>query len=273
MPQVIINADDFGFTDGVTSGIVRTMCEGVVTSTTAMACVPGADARLRRWALEVPGRIGAHLQLTTGRALSNPALIPTLCGRDGNFPTSKTSLNSARTEEIVLEWDEQFRFLRSAGIEPTHIDTHHHVHKQPHVFAAFCEIARRFDVPARALTPSMREELRRANISCPDFMSVAFYGDGLTSDRLLALLERAIEAPEPPAVIEVMCHPGVPCEELGLLSRYVQEREVEMEALCFPGLGKQLEECGFELVSYTTLRGSSPVVALPAQTIHHFETG
>ncbi|MHB1936085.1 MAG: ChbG/HpnK family deacetylase [Acidobacteriaceae bacterium] len=253
MPQVIINADDFGFTDGVTSGIVRTMCEGVVTSTTAMACASGAAARLRRWAPEIPGRIGAHLQLTTGRALSNPALIPTLCGRDGNFPTSKTSLNSARTGEIVLEWDEQFQFLRRAGIEPTHIDTHHHVHKYPHVFEAFCEIARRFDVPARALTRSMSEELRHAHISCPDYTSIEFYGDGLTSDRLLALLERAIEAPDPPAVIEVMCHPGVPCEELSHLSNYVQGRRVEMEALCFPGLAKRLAERGFELVSYATL--------------------
>jgi hypothetical protein len=273
LPQVIINADDFGFTNGVTSGIVRTMCEGVVTSTTAMACVAGADARLRRWAPTVPGCIGAHLQLTTGRALSDPALIPTLCGLDGKFPSSKTNLSCARTEEIVLEWDEQFRFLRGLGIEPTHIDTHHHVHKLPHVFEAFCEIARRFQVPARALTRSMREELRRANIPCPDSMSVEFYGGGLTSDRLLALLEQAIEAPDPPAVIEIMCHPGVPCEELSHLSKYVQEREAEMEALCFPGLAKRLGERGFELVSYTTLRGLSPAAALPVLPFRHANKG
>lgn len=254
MPQLIVNADDFGLTDGVTRGIALAIRQGVVTSTTAMACVAGAAARLKRWAPVLPGRIGAHLQLTTGHALTDPARIPTLCEPDGNFPTSRKSLASASTAEIVVEWDEQFRFLRAAGIEPTHIDTHHHVHKYPNVFEAFCEIASRFHVPARALTPSMREEFLRANIACPDVLIVEFYGEGLTPGDLLALLEQATSRP---AVIEVMCHPGILCEDLEHLSKYVQEREMEMDALCSPGLRKQLEERGFELVAYPALTASS----------------
>ena len=254
MPQLIINADDFGFTDGVTHGIVRAIREGIVTSTTAMACVPGAATRLRRWAPLIPGRIGAHLQLTTGHALTDPAQIPTLCGPDGRFPLSKKDLQRASTAEIIVEWDRQFRFLCAAGIEPTHIDTHHHVHQYPHVFAAFCEIARRFHVPARALTPTMHEELRRAGIPSPKLLIVGFYGDGLSSDQLLGLLARPVEASGRTMVIELMCHPGVFCEDLARQSKYLQQREMEMEALCFPGLRKQLEDRGFELVAYPKLR-------------------
>lgn len=257
MPQLIINADDFGFTDGVTEGIIRSIHEGVVTSTTAMACVAGATRRLAHSASALPGRIGAHLQLTTGHALSEPSMVPTLCGPDGMFPVSKKSLNQASTREIVIEWEAQFRFLCDAGIEPTHIDTHHHVHKYPNVFKAFCEIAQRFSAPARALTPAMCEELRHANVPCPDAMIVDFYGDGMTAAWLVDLIDRAMEAPNPPETIEVMCHPGTPCEELNHLSKYVHERGVELDALCSPGLRERLEDRGFSLVAYTGLTAST----------------
>lgn len=256
MPQLIINADDFGFTDGVTEGIIRSIHEGVVTSTTAMACVAGAAMRLARSAPALPGRIGAHLQLTTGRALSDPSLVPTLCDVDGVFPVSKKSISQANTQEIVIEWEAQFLFLRDVGIEPTHIDTHHHVHKYPNVLKAFCEIAKLFNVPARALTPTMREELRQVNILCPDAMIVDFYGDGMTGPLLLELIDRVMDSPIPPKTIEVMCHPSAYCEDLSLLSKYVQERVVELEVLCSPGLRGQLEDRGCSLIAYPGLTTS-----------------
>ncbi len=257
MPQLIINADDFGFTDGVTEGIIRSIHEGVVTSTTAMACVAGAAKRLARSANALPGCIGAHLQLTTGHALSDPWTIPTLCEADGAFPISKKALNQARTKEIVMEWEAQFRFLCDAGIEPTHIDTHHHVHKYPNVFEAYCEIARRFNVPARALTPAMREDLRRANIDCPDVMIVEFYGDGMTAPWLLELIDQAMDSTIPPETIEVMCHPSMQCEELNHLSKYVHERITELGVLCAAGLRERLAEHGFSLVAYPRLARST----------------
>ncbi len=256
MPAVIVNADDFGLTEGVTEGIVQAIACGVVTSTTAMACVPGAAERIARWARWVPGRAGAHLQLTSGRPLTDPALTPTLRGADGAFPASKKDLTSARTEEIVLEWDAQFRFLRAAGIEPSHIDTHHHVHKFPNVFAAYCAIARRFDVPARALDAAMRDELRRQGIPCPDRMVLDYYEGDLSAQRLIALLEEASAAADSSTTIEVMCHPGVPCGDLPRLSKYVADRERELETFCRPGFAADLRGRGFMPATYSTLHSS-----------------
>lgn len=256
MPQLIINADDFGFTDGVTRGIVKAIREGVVTSTTAMVCVPGACARLETWSPVLPSRIGAHLQLTTGHALTDPSQIPTLCGPDGKFPASKKALQNASTAEIIVEWEEQFRRLRFIGIEPTHIDTHHHVHQYPHVLEAFCEIARRFHVPARALTRSMGERLRSAGIRCADRFILDFYGDNMTAERLLELLDQAVESGDTPSVIEMMCHPGIACSDLADQSKYVHQRFLELKALRSPGLRKQLEARGFELIAYPRLVSS-----------------
>lgn len=262
MPSIILNADDFGLTDGVTRGIVRAVHAGAVTSTTAMACVPGCASRLKRWAPEIPGRVGAHLQLTSGLPLTDPAAAPTLRGADGAFPASKKDLFGARTEEIVLEWDAQFHFLRAAGIEPSHIDTHHHVHKFPNVFAAFCAIARRFGVPARALNETMRENLRREGIPCPDRIVLDYYEGDLSAERLMALLEEASAGAGPPATIEVMCHPGVPCDDLPRLSKYVDGRERELETFCRPGFADDLRRRGFVPVAYSTLRDSPLRAAL-----------
>ena len=262
MPSIIFNADDFGLTEGVTRGIVRAVCAGGVTSTTAMACVPGAKERLKRWAPCLPCSVGAHLQLTSGRPLTDPAAAPTIRGSDGAFPASKKDLATAGAEDIVREWDAQFRFLRAAGIEPSHIDTHHHVHKFPNVFEAFCAIARRFGVPARALDSDMREKLRREGIPCPDRIVLDYYGGDLSAQRLIALLEEACAVADPPSTIEVMCHPGVPCDNLSRLSKYVADRKRELETLCRPGFAGDLRRRGFTPAAYSTLYGSTVRPAL-----------
>ena len=41
--KLIVNADDFGLTDGVTKGILGAMNHGIVTSTTMMVNTPGTE--------------------------------------------------------------------------------------------------------------------------------------------------------------------------------------------------------------------------------------
>lgn len=259
MLQVIINADDFGLTDGVSRGIVRAIHEGVVTSTTAMACVPGAAERLRHWAPQIRQRIGAHLQLTTGRPLSHPSLIPTLCRPDGTFHLSKNSLIEASVSEILIEWQAQYQFLLDAGIQPTHLDTHHHVHKLSNVFQAFCEFAMRLDIPARAVTPSNRNSMQQANIRCPDQMLLGFYGDSLDTQSLLSVVDTST-APHG-SIVEIMCHPGYSCTALAALSKYTYQRDQELQILCSHALKEQFRTIGIILRSYDAL--SSSAFALP----------
>ncbi len=259
MLQVIINADDFGLTDGVTSGIVHAIQQGVVTSTTAMACVPGAADRLRRYAPQIPQRIGAHLQLTTGRPLSHPSLIPTLCAANGNFHESKSSLAKASIREILIEWHAQYQFLLNLGIQPTHIDTHHHVHKLPNVFEAFCEMTNRLSIPARAVTPAMRLSLQQACVPCPDQMILAFYGDALDIDTFLSLTKGPLQSVSESTVVEIMCHPGYSCASLLKLSKYTHQRDRELAILCSPQLSQQLSSHGITLSSYEVLHNIRPL--------------
>ena len=85
MKQLIVNADDFGLTLGVSKGIVDAHKEGIVSSTTLMAngAAFGTAVSISR---RTPGLgIGVHLNLTTGKPVSPARSIPTLVDRDGRL--------------------------------------------------------------------------------------------------------------------------------------------------------------------------------------------
>src|SRR5512135_1195324 len=68
--QLIINADDFGRTRGISEGIIRAHKEGIVTSATAMMNMPGVANDLSKAKTEAPTLgLGVHLTFTAGRPL------------------------------------------------------------------------------------------------------------------------------------------------------------------------------------------------------------
>ncbi len=251
--RLIINADDFGLTNGVSRGIVEAIHYGCVTDTTAMAAVPGAAGRLARWAPEIPGRIGAHLQLTSGRPVLDPALVPSLVGPDGCFPASKKLLARALPHEIEMEWQAQLLLLKGVGIDITHLDTHHQVHRFANVFEAFVSVARQYGVPARPIDDGMAGALRAAGIPCVGRTLLDWYGGDLSEARLLTILKGGAAGCNMPCTLELMCHPGYICGDLPMLSKYVDDREAELRVLARPGIKTRLEAAGFVSWSYAQL--------------------
>jgi predicted glycoside hydrolase/deacetylase ChbG (UPF0249 family) len=260
---VVINADDFGLTEGVCGGIVHAIEAGAVTSTTAMACVPGSIERLQHWAPRIAGHIGAHLQLTSGTPILPSHSVPSLVRNDGNFPARRKEIQNPKMEESLAEWQAQIESLLGAGIEPTHLDSHHHVHGLPAVFPAFCELARRYSLPARSLDADMTRKLRAAGVPCIDRTLTGWYGGELSAKTLVRLLQEGVrEYPEAES-FEVTCHPGFADDSLPSLSGYVSEREVELAVLCDADLGRELAEGGFRLSRFRS-GSKAPPLALGA---------
>jgi predicted glycoside hydrolase/deacetylase ChbG (UPF0249 family) len=247
MLPVIINADDFGLTDGVCAGIVRAIEVGGVTSTTAMVCVPGASERLKRWAPGIAGQIGAHLQLTSGTPILSPERVPSLVWQDGRFPTRRKEIQSPRCEEIHDEWRAQIESLLRLGVEPTHLDSHHHVHGLPAVFPVFCDLAKEYSLSARSLDADMTRKLRAAGVSCIDMTLTGWYGGELSVKSLVGIVQEGLREYPSAGNFEVMCHPGFSDHSLPLLSRYVSEREMELAVLCEAKLQGELALAGFSL--------------------------
>lgn len=122
MPRLIVNADDLGYSEAVSRGIVEAHERGIVTSTSLMVDRPAAAH-----AVELAGgtklSIGLHAELDdVPRSRCEPELERQL----------------ARFEELV-------------GRRPTHLDSHHHAHRAPAVAEVVVEFAQRERLPLRDL--------------------------------------------------------------------------------------------------------------------------
>jgi predicted glycoside hydrolase/deacetylase ChbG (UPF0249 family) len=247
MRYLVVNADDFGLTDGVCAGILEGMRAGIVSSTSVMTCVTGAPARLRRYAPMLNGRAGVHLQLTQGVARLPADEIPSIVDASGVFPCRRGMRPFADPREIEREWIAQVECALDAGIRPTHIDTHQHVHKDPPAFEGYCRIARRFAIPARSNSPAMSRSLRDAGVDCPDGFECSWTGGEASAAGLLHAVRRLTAVLEEDDILEVMCHPGCVDEELRSLSTLAESRARELAALTEPGLPETLSALGIEI--------------------------
>lgn len=163
MPRwLIVNADDFNLTEGVTRGILEAHRSGIVTSTTVMVNLPGLEmSRVLSQAHPRLG-LGLHLNLTFGPPVLPPGKVRSLVDDAGRFVRDHGRLREAGDpSEIRQELAAQVeRFRAIFGHSPSHLDTHHHIHRHPPVLEAVLDLAVGLGVPVRAFTPEMAARIR-----------------------------------------------------------------------------------------------------------------
>jgi predicted glycoside hydrolase/deacetylase ChbG (UPF0249 family) len=257
--QLIVNADDFGQTPGVSRGIVRAHREGVVTSTSVLGnCddLPGAAALLA----EAPALgVGVHLALVGGRPVADPVRVPTLVAPGGAFRRRAHDFFASwmrghiDIHEIGVEFDAQIQRLLDAGLRPDHLDTHRHLGFVPAVGRAMEAAARKHGIagirsaverptlawltePVRGLEAGLLTGLgwltrRQLGARRHGPQSWGFVEAGrLDEVRILEILGRM-----GPGLHELICHPG-------------EEDEIDSE----PGESPHLR--AHELVALTSLK-------------------
>jgi len=267
--QLVVNADDFGFTPDVNRGIVDAHRRGILTATTLMANGWAFDDAVRL-AHETPTLdVGCHLVLIGGSSL--------VSGK--RYPQTVAQLLTALTRREIHPYEElaaQLRRIINAGIRPTHLDTHKHTHLAPPVLDAVARLGdefgirwvrQPFDFPLNALRAGvprfkrmtsdalglMRSHfhrvLKRHRCRSTDhFSGFQITGRFRTAElvRLLAFL--------PNGSTELMCHPGYFGESLrSARTRLKESREHELEALTAPETRAALVQNGIELASYRDL--------------------
>jgi len=267
--QLVVNADDFGFTPDVNQGIVEAHRHGILTATTLMANGAAFEDAVRLARATPSLDIGCHLVLIGGRSLVTQR----------PFPLSVPRLVAALAKREIRPYDElkaQVRRILDAGVRPSHLDTHKHTHLAPPVLDAVARLGeefgirwvrRPFDFPRSAAgggVPRMKQWTSRAlSLMRRRFHRVLerhgcrttdhFAGFQITGRfraaelvRLLALL--------PEGSTELMCHPGLCGGDLrAARTRLKESRERELEALTSPEVRRALERHGIELVDYRRL--------------------
>jgi len=256
MPRLIINADDFGITDGVCRGIVEAIERGLVCTTTAMVCMPGSTDRIAQWAPRIKGRTGLHLQLTGDCQPCLPAKeIPSLLTPQGRFPRHPHDVK-ADPHEVKKEWRAQVARLRSAGVEPNHLDSHHHIHRSPDYFPVYAELAAELGIPARNAKRATAGFLDARGVRHPTACITNWYGDNTDLQGLIACLEAAYLKYGGDQLLELMCHPGYVDDELAAISTCNSQRGREFGVLTASDTAIVLAEMGIQLVDWSVLANS-----------------
>lgn len=248
--KLIVNADDFGYSESISTGIMRGHRDGIVTATTLMTNAPHTSGAAKLARATPTLDVGVHLVVTFDRPLTNVELIPTLVDGDGRFfrPIELLARDVDR-EEALVEYRAQYRKARELlGREPTHVDSHHWVHDHPALEWAIGRLAQETGAAARIHSDEQRDRLRARGVRTPDHFVRDFQHEGKVGlEPLLALLERIARKS---GVTELMCHPGEPDEALAKRSGYARERATELATLTDPRVRAKVKDLGIALASF-----------------------
>lgn len=246
--RLIVNADDLGRTPGINRGIFEAHDRGLVTSATVMVNYPAAES-VAEESGDLPDLgIGLHLQFSGGRPLAPPESIPSLVDENGLFPTWPEGLTGVDPREIRTEMTAQFdRFLDLFGRLPTHLDSHHHSHRNPAICRALVELARRHDLPIRNASDSIERRVREAGLPTNDHFVERFFDQEARLDVLIEIIDCLT-----PGVTEIMCHPADVDDELRSTSSYAEQRQRELEVLTHPDAAKAVLDRDVRLVNFST---------------------
>jgi predicted glycoside hydrolase/deacetylase ChbG (UPF0249 family) len=223
---LIVNADDFGLTRGVSRGILEAYRNGIVTSTTLMVNRDADPAQLEELRASGLG-VGLHVNLTLGAPVSDPRRVGSLLDDTGRLiRDARVQAERARPEEARIEMGNQIEaFRRLMGRFPTHLDSHHHVARDGALLDLLCFFARSLKVPMRAQDAAVRARARKDGIRTPEhFMGESGPEPYWSAERVLEHLRTL-----PPGVSEFMTHPGYFDDDLAY-SRYGKQRETEVAA-------------------------------------------
>jgi len=288
--RLIVNADDFGLTEKINQAIMEAHDGGLISSTSLLANGQAFDSAVALSRQAPRLGVGVHLNLTEGKPVVPASSIPSLINGQGDFARKPASLWRAMTlgrvstVHIERELRAQIEKVLAAGIVPTHLDSHKHVHALPVLGSMSIRLASRYGIRAirrfaegwsalgyllgrfprakrtilrqrlnsfalAALSRGWRRQLRRAGVVCAEH----FYGvtpTGFLDEELLREILRHL----PDGVSELMCHPGFVDEALRQTpTRLLEQREVEYQALSQPGIKLLATDLGIELVNYGEL--------------------
>ena len=227
---LVVNADDFGYSNGVNRGIIDAHELGIVTSASLMVRKPNAaDAALYCRDTSTLG-VGLHIDL--GEWVF----------RDDEWRPLYQVVDVEDAQAVDREVHAQLSAFRDlVGRNPTHLDSHQNVHVRDPARAIVLRRARELGIPVRHFNPHIRY--------CGAYYGQTGEGAPLPEAISVQALNRLLAAIAP-GITELGCHPGYGSD---LHSVYASERDEEVRTLCDPRIRKILAELGFTPTSFRTL--------------------
>ena len=228
--RLVVNADDFGRSEAINEGVLRGHVDGIVTSASLMVRQPVA-AEAVAMARDHPDLgLGLHIDLAEWELV------------EGEWLPTYQVVDTADHRTVRSEIERQLETFRAlVGEDPTHLDSHQHVHRDDPVGAIALRLATELGIPLRGRGPIH---------TCG-----AFYGQdrqgrsvqgAVGPDALIGLLHSL-----PPGESELCCHPAAAAEPF---TSYSVERPIELRSLCDPAVRRATRELDIRLCNFRQLR-------------------
>ena len=259
--RLIVCADDYGFTPGVSRAIRELLAARRISATSVMAASefwPSEAPALK--AVAAGADIGLHITLDRScpaRPRCRPSRHP------GAFPAMGAVYKAGLSrrlplDEIRSEIERQIAsFIKHFGAAPAHIDGHHHIHQLPGIRDLVVDAAKRLG-PGRTLgpfVPGTPHRIWRRGVAVGKALAIGALGAGIDSRARRAgvpvnhgfsgaydflgderpvseLFQRFIANTGDNAL--VMCHPGYCDATLAKLDIMTTAREAELAYLMSP---------------------------------------
>ncbi len=282
-PFLVVNADDLGLSEGVNRGIEHCFHQGLLRSASLMPNGP-AFAQAVEVAARNPGLgVGVHLSLVDEQAVAPRDRLGRLVDAQGRLPGSYREFVAGwlgrrfGPREVGAEIAAQLDRVREAGMQPTHLDSHQHLHLLPGVLTLVLAAAREAGIgvvrvphdqgaPSGVTGGGRRVQMsvlgslawwggrrvRRAGLLHADWFWGLGQSGALDEPGLLAILDRLC-----PGVNELMCHPGFADPALTARYQWGYHWDQEAGALCAERVLRAVEEKGLPLVNFAQVLANS----------------
>ena len=271
---LVVNADDFGLTEGVSRSIIEAARDGIVTSTSILALTPAFDASMRMLG-DAPGLgLGVHFAAVgEDPPLLSASEIPTLVDRRGRLASSwrvllpRVAAHRVDPDDLRREFEAQFEAITAHGVEIDHVDSHQNVHLWPSIGRVVLDIGDRHGVRAvrvtrstargvvgttvRRLARRFETELGARGWYSPEASTGLDEAGSLDLGAMVGALDRLAATGARSA--ELATHPG-PHDD-PTRSRYEWDYAwgAELDALRSPVVRTAVETLGFELGTFAEL--------------------
>lgn len=229
MKRLIVNADDFGRSEGINKGTMEAFRKGIVTSATLMVDGKAAVEAAKLAKKHPKLGLGLHFVLVDAENLISLEAQKALTF----FQVGKAKKEFFRQAE---------RFQKLFGKLPDHIDGHQHIHKVPSFLPFIKKFCQENNLPYRETKgiKFIRNFYGMNNLTKRPKL------DKISVEYLIQVLKNLEDG-----VTELMCHPGY-AYDLGD-SSYTFHREVELKTLTDSGIKDLIKKEGIKLINFSQI--------------------
>lgn len=282
MKNLIVNADDFGRHELINRAVERAFNSGCLKSATLMAGGAAFDDAIKLTKKISGLGVGIHFTLANGNPILPPNEIPSLVTEEGIFHadyvkflkrylSGKISLAEVRSELAA-----QLEKISRAGLTPTHVDSHQHLHHVPGIVEIVLDLAAASGIKAMrvantklfdgeldsigkfvgrlglgSLAKFATHAAHKRNFATPEHFAGIVAGESVSENFMLKLIENLRDG-----TTEVMLHPGTDNKILQDFCEWDHNFEEELAAVTSPRVMNLLAEKNISAINFADLEAT-----------------